>query len=118
MQHTRRLEQEAAQLDAPSSGTPAAPQPAAAGRPRAERYGGSGRPTIVATVPLVGIPEWAALERQLIHQMEQAVHPYLAKYTHPDGRLVYECGPGLLTQGSPGGRRSPRTDDSIGFVTT
>jgi hypothetical protein len=104
MQHARRLEQVAAQLDTPSSGTSAAPHLAAAGRPRAERCGGSGRPMIAATVPLVGIPEWAALERQLIHQMEQAVHPYLAKYTHPDGRLVYECGRGLLTQGSPGGR--------------
>lgn len=54
-------------------------------------------PTIVATVPLSNVPEWATLERQLFEQMEQAIHPYLQKYTHPDGRLVYE--PGL--RGAP-----------------
>jgi len=59
--------------------------------------GSPARPTIVATVPLTKVPEWAALERQLFEQMEQAIHPYLEKYTHPDGRLVYE--PGL--RGTP-----------------
>eukprot|EP01048_Picozoa_sp_COSAG05_P000884 COSAG05_NODE_28_length_29121_cov_56.951933_1_plen_179_part_00 len=52
---------------------------------------------ITATVPVLTAPPWAVLERQLISQMEQAVFPYLEKYTHPDGRLVYE--PGL--RGSP-----------------
>ena len=58
---------------------------------------GAGSPTIVATVPLTQVPDWATLERQLFEQMEQAIHPYLKKYTHPDGRLVYA--PGL--RGAP-----------------
>ena len=55
-----------------------------------ESAAGNGGVTIKATVPLTKIPEWAALERQLFDQMEQAIHPYLKKYTHSDGRLVYE----------------------------
>ena len=59
--------------------------------------GAGSSPTIVATVPLTKVPDWATLERQLFAQMEQAIHPYLKKYTHPDGRLVYA--PGL--RGAP-----------------
>ena len=40
----------------------------------------------------LSLMEVAFDERQLFEQMEQAVHPYLEKYTHPDGRLVYEPG--------------------------
>ena len=47
---------------------------------------------IEATVPLVQTPAWAVLERQLIKTMEDAVHPFLAKYTHPDGRLIWRDG--------------------------
>ena len=48
--------------------------------------------TITATVPLEKAPEWAVLERKLIAVMEEAVHPFLQKYTHPDGRLVWKEG--------------------------
>jgi hypothetical protein len=47
---------------------------------------------ITASVPLVEAPTWAVLERQLIAVMEEAVHPFLAKYTHPDGRLIWQEG--------------------------
>ena len=47
---------------------------------------------IEATLPLVEAPAWAVLERQLIKTMEDAVHPFLEKYTHPDGRLIWRDG--------------------------
>ena len=47
---------------------------------------------IEATLPLVQTPAWAVLERQLIKTMEDAVHPFLAKDTHPDGRLIWRDG--------------------------
>ncbi len=47
---------------------------------------------ITATVPLERAPAWAVLERQLIAAMEAAVHPFLDKYTHPDGRLIWKEG--------------------------
>ena len=47
---------------------------------------------IEATIPLVQIPAWAVLERQLIKTMEDAVHPFLQKYTHSDGRLIWRDG--------------------------
>ena len=47
---------------------------------------------IEATLPLVQPPAWAVLERQLIKTMEDAVHPFLEKYTHPDGRLIWRDG--------------------------
>ena len=47
---------------------------------------------IEATVPLVQTPAWAVLERQLIKTMEDAVYPFLEKYTHPDGRLIWRDG--------------------------
>ena len=83
----RRLGMLGAQL-APRPGRPSTPPSPTRSGANAQ---GSG-PTLVATVPLVAAPEWAVLERQLMRQMEEAVHPYLAKYTHPDGRLVYEPG--------------------------
>ena len=83
----RRLGMLGAQL-APHPGRPSMPPSPTRSGANAQ---GSG-PTLVATVPLVAAPEWAVLERQLMRQMEEAVHPYLAKYTHPDGRLVYEPG--------------------------
>jgi hypothetical protein len=46
-------------------------------------------PTIRATVPLLDPPAWAVLERRLIDTMDQAVYPYLEKYTHPDGTLIW-----------------------------
>lgn len=48
---------------------------------------------IKATVPLTRAPAWAVLERQLINVMEEAVHPFLEKYTRPDGRLIWNEGP-------------------------
>jgi len=48
---------------------------------------------VKATVPLNETPAWAALERQLFQVMEQAVYPFLEKYTHPDGRLIWREGP-------------------------
>ncbi len=47
---------------------------------------------IKATVPLTEVPAWAVLERQLIKVMEEAVQPFLDKYTHPDGRLIWKSG--------------------------
>ena len=48
---------------------------------------------IKASVPLNEVPAWAVLERQLIEVMEEAVDPFLQKYTHPDGRLIWNSGP-------------------------
>ncbi len=45
--------------------------------------------TINATVPFASPPTWAVLERTLIDVMDQAVHPFLAKYTLPDGTLIW-----------------------------
>ena len=47
---------------------------------------------IKATVPLTEAPAWAVLERQLIKVMEEAVQPFLDKYTHPYGRLIWKIG--------------------------
>ncbi|MDP6110637.1 MAG: hypothetical protein QGG53_02125, partial [Planctomycetota bacterium] len=38
------------------------------------------------------VPEWAALQRTLISEMEKAVYPFLEKYTHEDGRLIWKEG--------------------------
>ena len=46
--------------------------------------------TITATMPLTGPPAWAVLERQLFDLMDQSVYPFLEKYTHPDGSLIWE----------------------------
>lgn len=45
--------------------------------------------TIRATVPCVLPPTWAVLERALFATIDQAVAPYLAKYTNPDGTLIW-----------------------------
>jgi hypothetical protein len=47
---------------------------------------------IRADTPLNQAPAWAALQRRLFAVMEQAVHPFLEKYTHPDGRLIWKEG--------------------------
>ena len=46
--------------------------------------------TIAATTPLTGPPAWAVLERQLFDLMDQSVYPFLERYTHPDGSLIWE----------------------------
>ena len=46
--------------------------------------------TITGTTPLTGPPAWAVLERQLFDLMDQSVYPFLEKYTHPDGSLIWE----------------------------
>jgi hypothetical protein len=48
---------------------------------------------IEATIPLTETPAWAVLERKLIALMERSVEPFLEKYTHPDGRLIWRSGP-------------------------
>ena len=45
--------------------------------------------TITASVPLDDPPTWAVLERALFDLMDRAVHPFLDKYTRPDGRLIW-----------------------------
>jgi len=45
--------------------------------------------TITATVPLNEPPTWAVLERQLIDVMNESVYPFLEKYTHADGALIW-----------------------------
>jgi hypothetical protein len=47
---------------------------------------------IKATVPLVEVPEWAVLQQKLLSVMETAVYPFLEKYTHPDGRIIWKEG--------------------------
>ena len=46
--------------------------------------------TIRATTPLTGPPAWAVLERQLFDLMDQSVYPFLDRYTHPDGSLIWD----------------------------
>lgn len=45
--------------------------------------------TVTATLPLDAPPAWAVLERALFDLMDQAVHPFLQKYTRPDGTLTW-----------------------------
>jgi len=45
--------------------------------------------TIKATIPCERPPSWAVLERKLIEVMDQAVYPYLEKYTREDGTLIF-----------------------------
>ncbi len=45
--------------------------------------------TFTASVPLNDPPAWAVLERTLFQVMDQAVHPFLDKYTRPDGTLIW-----------------------------
>ncbi len=46
-----------------------------------------------ATIPVQEAPAWAVLERELFELMEKSVDPFLDKYTHPDGRLIWRTGP-------------------------
>jgi hypothetical protein len=46
-------------------------------------------PILHATVPLINPPAWAVWERQLIDVMSQSVHPFITKYTRPDGSLIW-----------------------------
>lgn len=46
-------------------------------------------PVISATVPCQEPPAWALWERRLIDAMNDAVYPFLEKYTHPDGTLIW-----------------------------
>ena len=45
--------------------------------------------TITASLPLDAPPAWAVLERALIDLMDRSVHPFLDKYTHADGTLIW-----------------------------
>ena len=47
---------------------------------------------VSATMPLLKAPAWAVLERKLFEVMEQSVYPFLEKYTHEDGRLIWREG--------------------------
>jgi len=46
-------------------------------------------PKIMATVPSGSPPAWAFLQRRLIETMSQAVREFHAKYTRPDGSLIW-----------------------------
>jgi hypothetical protein len=46
-------------------------------------------PTIEATIPVDNPPSWAVWERALFAAMDAAVAPFLAKYTRPDGTLIF-----------------------------
>lgn len=45
--------------------------------------------TIVASIPSLTPPSWAVWQRRLIETMSAAVHPFRARYTHPDGSLIW-----------------------------
>lgn len=45
---------------------------------------------ITASLPLITPPAWAILERELIDVASQAVHPFLARYTHQEGPRQHE----------------------------
>lgn len=42
-----------------------------------------------STLPLLAPPAWAVWQRRLIDVMSDAVHPFAAKYTRPDGSLIW-----------------------------
>lgn len=46
-------------------------------------------PVVTATLPLLDPPAWAVLERQLFSALDQSVAPFLERYTHPDGSLIW-----------------------------
>ena len=46
--------------------------------------------TITATTAAYRTAAWAVLERQLFDLMNQSVYPFLERYTHPDGSLIWE----------------------------
>jgi len=45
--------------------------------------------TLSATIPCTAPPAWAVLERRLIDILDESVHPFLEKYTHEDGTLIW-----------------------------
>lgn len=45
--------------------------------------------TIRATVPCTLPPTWAVLERHLFDLMDEAVHPFLARYAESNGKLIW-----------------------------
>ena len=45
--------------------------------------------TIESTIPCLAPPTWAVLERGLIALMVEAIPPFLRKYTHEDGTLIW-----------------------------
>jgi hypothetical protein len=45
--------------------------------------------TIEATIPCATPPAWAVLERALLAALDEAVYPFLAKYTREDGSLIW-----------------------------
>ncbi len=47
---------------------------------------------IDASVPVHEPPSWAILQRHLFDLMEGSLQPFLDKYTHPDGRLIWREG--------------------------
>ncbi|MBI2505991.1 MAG: hypothetical protein HYW07_22480 [Candidatus Latescibacteria bacterium] len=49
---------------------------------------------LCATLPCAAPPAWAVLERHLFSLLDQSVHPYLEKYTRPDGSLIFGNSPG------------------------
>ena len=57
-------------------------------------------PHIEASIPLREPPSWAVLERQLFALMEASLEPFLDKYTHPDGRLIWREGQPLDRDGA------------------
>ncbi|MGH7861095.1 MAG: hypothetical protein ACREOS_02545, partial [Candidatus Dormibacteraceae bacterium] len=44
---------------------------------------------IEATIPIGAPPTWAVLERRLFDVLDQAVSPFLEKYTRADGTLIW-----------------------------
>ncbi len=45
--------------------------------------------TIEATVPCTQPPAWALLERKLFEVMDEAIYPFLEKYTREDGSIIW-----------------------------
>ena len=48
---------------------------------------------IAATVPVDHPPSWALLQRHLFELMAGSLQPFIDKYTHSDGRLIWRDGP-------------------------
>ncbi len=49
-------------------------------------------PQIESDIALREAPSWALLERHLFALMEDSLEPFIGKYTHPDGRLIWREG--------------------------
>ena len=47
---------------------------------------------IDASVPIDEPPAWAVMQRHLFELMEGSMQPFVDKYTHPDGRLIWRQG--------------------------